>query len=157
MANKQPENRTIVAKNRKAHFNYAIEDTFEAGIVLVGSEVKSLRVGKANLADSYADEQDGEIFLRQAHIAEYSGANRFNHHPTRPRKLLLHKNQIKKLIGRLKTKGVTLVPLSIYFNEKNMVKVEMALASGKKTHDKRDTIKTREWNVEKGRLLRGKK
>lgn len=153
MTKKLLEKRTV-AQNRKARFNYAIEDSFEAGIVLVGSEVKSLRNGKANIGDAYADIEDGEVKLRQMHISEYSGANRFNHYPTRERKLLLHKSQIRKLLGKLKTKGMTLVPLSVYFNERNMVKVQIALATGKKNYDKRQDIKNREWNIQKSRILK---
>lgn len=151
---KKPLEKKIVAQNRKARFNYSIIETFEAGIVLVGSEVKSLRSGKANIGDAFADIEGTEVCLRQMHITEYFGANRFNHYPTRTRKLLLHKSQIRKLLGKLKTKGLTIVPLSVYFNEKNMVKVEIALASGKKNYDKREAIKNREWNIQKSRILK---
>lgn len=150
------EKRKIVADNRRARHDFFIEETFEAGIVLSGSEVKSLRAGRANLNDSYADASNGEIFLLNCHIAEYKGANRFNHEPKRPRKLLLHKNQIKRLFGKVNTKGLTLIPLSMYFNNKNMVKVELGLAKGKKLHDKRDSEKQRDWDREKQRMLRDK-
>ncbi len=145
----------IIAVNRKARYEYFIEDTVEAGIMLRGSEVKSLRLGNANIADSYADEQKGGIYLLQAHIGEFSGANRWGHNPTRPRKLLLHKEQIRKLFGKLKVKGYTLVPLSLYFNEKNIVKVELGLARGKKQHDKREAEKERTWQRDKARIMKG--
>ncbi|HLT75977.1 MAG TPA: SsrA-binding protein SmpB [Ferrovibrio sp.] len=143
-----------VADNRRARFDYHLDETFDAGIVLVGSEVKSLRSGRASIQDAYATEQDGEIWLINSHIPEYHGANRFNHEPRRQRKLLLKRKEIGKLIGSLKRGGVTLVPLSIYFNERGRAKVKIALARGKKLHDKRETEKTRDWNREKQRLLR---
>ncbi len=146
----------IVADNRKARFNYAILETFEAGITLTGTEVKSLRKGKAMIAESYATPQGEEIYLINAHIPEYLEANRFNHEPRRPRKLLLHRKQINKLMGGVHREGLTLVPLKIYFNERGRAKLELALAKGKKLHDKRETEKTRDWNREKGRLLRDK-
>ena len=145
-----------VANNRKARFEYAVEEELEAGIVLTGTEVKSLRKGKANIADAYAVEMEGEIWLLNAYIAEYDGGNRFNHEPLRRRKLLLHKKQIKKLLGRLKTKGVTVVPLSLYFNSRGIAKVKMAVAMGKKTYEKRETIKKREWERDKARIMRQK-
>lgn len=143
-----------VALNRKARFNYTIEEEFEAGIMLLGSEIKSIRAGKVNINDSYADRKDGEIFLLNSHIAEYEGANRFNHNPTRPRKLLLHKKQIDTLLGKIKEKGVTLVPLSMYLNRKNIVKINLGIAKGKKLYDKRATIKEREWKRDKDRILK---
>src|SRR5690606_15613684 len=143
-----------VADNRRARFDYHLDETFDAGIVLVGSEVKSLRSRRASIQDAYATEQDGEIWLINSHIPEYHGANRFNHEPRRQRKLLLKRKEIGKLIGSLKRGGVTLVPLSIYFNERGRAKVKIALARGKKLHDKRETEKTRDWNREKQRLLR---
>lgn len=154
MSSQTPPERKIIAQNRKARHEYFIEDTFEAGIVLVGSEVKSLREGNVNIVDSYADDYNGEIFLLGLHIGEYKGANRFNHQPKRPRKLLMRKNEIKKMFGKLKVKGYTLVPLSLYFNEKNMVKVEIGLVKGKKQHDKRASEKDRDWQREKSRGLR---
>ncbi len=123
--------------------------------MLKGSEVKSLRAGNANIADAYADEQKGDIYLLQAHIGEFKGANRWGHNPTRPRRLLLHKAEIRKLFGKLKVKGYTLVPLSLYFNQKNIVKVELGLARGKKQHDKREAEKERDWQREKSRALKG--
>lgn len=144
----------IVAQNRKARHDYFVVETIETGIVLQGSEVKSLREGKANIVDAHAMEHKGEMWLLNAYIPEYKGANRFNHEPRRPRKLLLHRKQINKLIGKVKVSGMTLVALSIYFNEHNKAKVELALVKGKKAHDKRESEKERDWQREKGRLLR---
>lgn len=145
-----------VADNRRARYDYHLDDTFDAGVVLVGSEVKSLRDGRASIQDSYAAEQDGEIWLINCHIPEYHGANRFNHEPRRQRKLLLKHKEIDKMIGALKRGGVTLVPLSIYFNERGRAKVKIALARGKKLHDKRETEKARDWDRQKHQLLRNK-
>jgi SsrA-binding protein len=157
MAVKAPERRfKIVAENRKARFNYEIGEVFEAGIALSGTEVKSLRGGKATIAESYADTRDGEIWLINANIPEYLQANRYNHQPKRPRKLLLHRRQINKLAGAIEREGMTLVPLKLYFNDKGRAKIEIALARGKKLHDKRETEKKRSWQREKGRLLRQK-
>ena len=144
----------MIAQNRKARHDYFIEETYEAGIALVGTEVKSLRSGKASIGESHAHEQDGEIFIINAHIPEYTQGNRNNHYPRRPRKLLLHKRQISKLIGLVNTKGITLVPLSFYFNKRNIVKVELAIARGKKKHDKREAMKDRDWGRKKERLLK---
>src|SRR6201746_990141 len=146
----------VVRENRKARFNYAIEDTIEAGIALTGTEVKSIRNGKTTIAESYADSKGGEIWLINANIPEYLQANRFNHEPKRPRKLLLHKRQINKLIGAVEREGMTVVPLKIYFNDKGRAKVEIALAKGKKLHDKRESEKQRDWSRERGRLMRDK-
>ena len=148
--------RKIAADNRKARFNYEIGEVFEAGVALTGSEVKSLRAGKATIGESYADARDGEIWLVNSNIPEYRQANRLNHTPKRPRKLLLHKRQINKLMGAIEREGMTVVPLKIYFNEKGRAKVEIALAKGKKLHDKRETEKKRDWSRERGRLLRDK-
>lgn len=157
MAKKNPDLfHTIIASNKKAYYEYFIEETFEAGIALFGSEVKSLRINKGTIAESYADQKNGEIFLLGSYIAPLNEASHFAHSPTRPRKLLLHKKEINKLIGKLQTKGMTLVPLSLYFNEKNRVKLEMGLAKGKKLYDKRDTDKKRDWSREKARILRDK-
>jgi SsrA-binding protein len=144
------------AVNRRARFNYEIGQTFEAGIQLTGTEIKSLREGKSNIADSFAGDKDGELYLYNAYIPEYLQANRFNHQPTRPRKLLLHKREINRLMGAVQRDGMTIVPLKIYFNDRGRAKVEIALARGKKLHDKRETSKQRDWNREKGRLLRDK-
>ncbi len=146
----------VVAENRKARFNYSIEETFEAGLALSGTEVKSLRFGEGSIAESYAEVKDGEVWLVNANIPEFSHGNRFNHEPKRPRKLLLHQREIAKLFGAVERKGMTLVPLSIYFNSKGRAKVELALAKGKQAHDKRQTIKDRDWQRDKARLLREK-
>jgi len=153
----KPERRfKVVADNRRARFNYEIGETFEAGIVLTGSEVKSLRAGKATIGESYADARDGEIWLINSNIPEYQQAGRFNHAPKRPRKLLLHQRQIKRLAGAVEREGMTVVPLKLYFNDKGRAKVEIALARGKKLHDKRETLKRRSWDRERGRLMRQK-
>jgi SsrA-binding protein len=144
----------LIADNRKARFNYEIGEVFEAGIVLTGTEVKSLRTGKAMIAESYASNEGGELFLINSNIPEYGQANRFNHEPKRPRKLLLHGKQIDKLFNAIARDGMTVVPLKLYFNDFGRAKVEVALAKGKKLHDKRETEKARDWNREKGRLLR---
>jgi SsrA-binding protein len=154
MAAKIERKPRVVADNRKARFNYFIDETFEAGVALTGTEVKSLRLGKATIGESYADARGGEIWLINSNIPEYLQANRFNHTPKRPRKLLLHKNQVNRLIGAVERDGMTLVPLKLYFNEKGRAKVELALARGKKLYDKRETDKKRSWERERGRLLR---
>jgi SsrA-binding protein len=156
MAKQQEPAAKIVAHNRKARFNYQIGETFEAGIALTGTEVKSLRSGKATIAESYADSRGGEIWLVNSNIPEYLQGGRFNHAPKRARKLLLHRNQIHKLMGAVEREGMTLVPLKLYFNDKGRAKVEIALARGKKLHDKRETEKKRSWDRERGRLLRAK-
>ncbi len=146
--------RKIIAQNRKARFNYAIEETFEAGLVLLGTEVKSLRNGRASIQESYAcEEQSGEIFLINSDIPEYPHASRFNHEPKRPRKLLLKSRELKRLLGKIKRSGYTLVPLSLYFNERNWAKLEIALARGKTNVDKRETIKNRDWQRDKARIM----
>jgi SsrA-binding protein len=154
MAEKKERPHKIVADNRRARFNYEIGETFEAGIALTGTEVKSLRQGRATIAESYADTRDGELWLVNANIPEYVQASRFNHAPKRPRKLLLHRRQIEKLAGGVERDGMTIVPLKMYFNDKGRAKVEVALARGKKLHDKRETDKKRSWEREKGRLKR---
>ncbi len=156
MAEKNERKIKVVAENRKARFNYFVEDTVEAGIVLTGTEVKSIRNGKATIAESYADTREGEIWLVNANIPEYLQANRFNHLPKRPRKLLLHKRQASKLIGAVEREGMTLIPLKLYFNERGRAKIELALAKGKKLRDKRETERNRSWDRERGRLLRDK-
>ncbi len=156
MAEKKEKPIKVVAENRKARFNYAIEDTVEAGIVLTGTEVKSIRGGKTTIAESYADAKGGEIWLVNANIPEYLQANRFNHEPKRLRKLLLHKKEINKLVGAIEREGMTLIPLKMYFNERGRIKLQIGLAKGKKLHDKRDTEKKRDWEREKGRLLRAR-
>jgi SsrA-binding protein len=156
MAKPQERALKVIALNRRARFNYEIGETFEAGIALTGSEVKSLRQGKATIAESYADPRQGEVWLVNANIPEYLQAGRFNHAPKRPRKLLLHRRQIHKLMGAVEREGMTLVPLRLYFNEKGRAKLELALARGKKLHDKRESEKQRSWERERGRLLRAK-
>ncbi|UAB77415.1 SsrA-binding protein SmpB [Erythrobacter sp. SCSIO 43205] len=143
-----------VAENRRARFDYHIEDKFEAGIALQGTEVKALRAGQATIAESYAEVRDGEVWLINSNIPEYSHGNRLNHEPRRPRKLLLNAREINKLFGAVERKGMTLVPLSIYFNRTGRAKVELALAKGKQAHDKRATIKERDWKRDKARVMR---
>jgi SsrA-binding protein len=143
-----------VAENRRARFDYHIEDTFEAGIMLTGTEVKSLRVGQSSIVESYAEIRDGAAWLVNSNVPEFSHGNRFNHEPKRPRKLLLHGREIERLQGAVERKGMTLVPLSIYFNARGRAKVELALARGKNAADKRQTVKDRDWKREQGRLLR---
>lgn len=146
----------VAAENRKARHNYFIEDTVEAGVQLVGTEVKSLREGRSDISESYASEQGGEMWLLNAYIPEYHAGNRFNHEPRRPRKLLLHKREIDKLAGASKREGMTVVALKIYFNERGRAKVLLGLARGKKQHDKRAAIKERDWKREQSRLLRSR-
>lgn len=156
MARKAADGRKIVAQNRKARHNYHVEQTLEAGIVLTGTEVKAMRQGRANLGEAYAVERGGEIYLINAHISEYAAGGVFNHEPTRPRKLLLKKREIQKLIGTLRRGGVTLVPLSLYFNERGRAKVELAIASGKRKYDKRAAEKERDWRREKERVMKAR-
>ena len=150
------DGRKVVAENRKARRNYEIEETIEAGLCLAGTEVKSLRSGKANIADSYASDEDGELYLYNAYIPEYAEASRFNHNPRRPRKLLLHRREIHKLIVGIQREGMTLVPLRLYFNERGIAKLELALGKGKKLHDKRESERRRDWDRQKARLMREK-
>ena len=156
MAKKPEPGRKVVAENRKARYSYQIGETFEAGIQLAGTEVKSLRQSRANIAESYVSPERGEIWLINANIPEYRQANRFNHEPTRARKLLLHKRQVDKLFGAVQREGMTIVPLRLYFNDRGRAKVEIALAKGKQAHDKREAEKARDWQREKGRLMREK-
>ncbi|MEO6361311.1 MAG: SsrA-binding protein SmpB [Sphingomicrobium sp.] len=144
----------IVAENRRARFDYFVEERLEAGIVLTGTEVKSLRFGEGSIAESYAAVEGEEVWLINSHIPEYSHGNRLNHSPRRPRKLLLRGREIAKLHGAVTRQGLTLVPLSIYFNSRGRAKIELAIARGKKMHDKRETQKERDWKREQGRLLR---
>lgn len=159
MARPKPETfdkKNIVAENRRARFDYAIDEVFEAGIALTGTEVKSLRFGEGSIAESYAEVKDEEVWLINSNVPEFSHGNRHNHEPKRPRKLLLHRREIAKLHGAVARHGMTLVPLSIFFNSRGRAKVELALAKGKKAPDKRATIKERDWKREQGRLLRDK-
>ena len=155
MAAKESRNFKIAADNRQARFNFEIGEAFEAGIMLTGTEVKSLRTGKATIAESYVSvDRSGEVYLVNANIPEYLQANRFNHEPRRQRKLLLKAREIAKLAQAIEREGMTIVPLKVYFNDKGRAKIEIAVARGKKLHDKRETEKNRDWNREKGRLLR---
>ena len=151
---KKKESNGLIAENRRARFEFSLEETYEAGIQLTGTEVKSLRTGQANIAESYVSPENGEIMLINANIPEYSHGNRLNHEPRRPRKLLLHEREINRLCGAVVKKGMTLVPLSIYFNRTGRAKVELALAKGKQAHDKRASIKDRDWKRDKARILR---
>jgi SsrA-binding protein len=144
----------VVAENRKARFNYEIVDTVEAGLVLTGTEVKSLREGKANIAESYATQEGGEMWLINSYLPEYLQANRFNHETRRRRKLLLKGREIARLSAAVERDGMTLIPLKIYFNDRGRAKLLLALGRGKKVHDKRETSKERDWNRQKSRLLR---
>lgn len=156
MAKKEADNRKLIAENRRARHDYFIEETIEAGIQLLGTEVKSLRAGRANIAESYASPERGELWLINAHIPEYPPAGQFNHEPRRPRKLLVRSRELKKLIGAVEREGRTLAPLKLYFNERGVAKLELALAKGKKAHDKRAATKDREWRRQQSRLLREK-
>ena len=148
------DKKKTVAENRRARYDYYIDDVYEAGIALTGTEVKSLRFGEGSIAESYAEVRDGQVWLVNSNVPEFSHGNRFNHDPKRPRKLLLHEREIAKLTGAVERKGMTLVPLSIYFNGRGRAKVELALAKGKNAADKRHTIKERDWKREQGRLMR---
>ena len=146
--------KVLVAQNRKARHNYLIEESLEAGLVLTGTEVKSLRQGRASIAEAYAADEGGELFLFNSHIPVYEAAGRFNHQPKRPRKLLLHSRELARLIGLIRREGYTLVPLSLYFNERGIAKVELGLARGKRKIDKRESEKRRDWQRQKARLMR---
>ncbi len=156
MAQKKPRADRTVAVNRKARRDYHIEDSLEVGIVLTGSEVKSLRAGAGSIAEAYATERDGEMWLINAHIPEYKAANRNNHEPTRPRKLLMHKKQLAKYLGEVRRGGMTIVPLKLYFNDRGIAKLELALGRGKKLYDKRADVKERDWKRSQARLLRSR-
>jgi SsrA-binding protein len=153
---KESMNGRLIADNRKARHNYEFIDTMEAGLQLFGTEVKSLRNGKANIAESYATEEDGELWLINSYIPEYLEANRFNHNPRRRRKLLLHRKEMSRLISAVQRDGMTIVPNRLYFNDRGIAKLQIALAKGRKAHDKRDASKERDWKREQGRLLRDK-
>jgi len=148
------DKKKVVAENRRARFDYALDERFEAGIALAGTEVKSLRFGEGSIAESYAEVRDGEVWLINANIPEFSHGNRFNHEPKRPRKLLLHQREIGRLFGAVARQGMTLVPLSIYFNSRGRAKVELALARGRKAPDKREYEKEKDWKREQARLMR---
>jgi SsrA-binding protein len=156
MAAKAAAEGRIAAQNRKARHDYFIQDTVEAGIMLLGTEVKSLRQGRASIGEAFAVDKGGELVLVNAHIPEYAAANRFNHEPRRPRKLLLHKRELNKLVGAVQREGVTIVPLSIYFNPRGIAKVSLGIAKGKHKADKREDAKKRDWQRDKARLMRAK-
>jgi len=145
-----------VAENRKARHDYFIEETYEAGIALQGTEVKSLRLGRINLRDGYAQVEQGEIFLHNVHISPYEQGNRFNHEPLRKRKLLMHRGEIRRLLSQVREKGYTLVPLRVYFNEQGRAKVEIGVAKGKKSYDKREDVAARDVKREMDRAMRGR-
>lgn len=152
---KKKESNGLIAENRRARFEFSLEETYEAGIQLTGTEVKSLRSGQANIAESYVSPENGEIMLINANIPEYQQAGPFyNHAPKRPRRLLLHKKEIAKLAQAVDRQGMTMVPLRLYFNDRGLVKLQLAVAQGKKLHDKRETEKKRDWNRQKHRILR---
>ena len=156
MAKKKDDDRKLIAENRRARFDYMIEDTIEAGIQLVGTEVKSLRGGRANIAESYASTERGELWLINATIPEYPPAGQFNHEPRRARKLLVRGKELRRLASAVEREGRTLAPLKLYFNARGIAKLEIALAKGKKAHDKRAATKDREWKRQQSRLLRDK-
>ena len=146
--------RKIIAENRRARYDYFIDEVIEAGLVLTGTEVKALRQGKANIAEAYATDEGGEIYLINANIPEYTAGNRENHTPKRPRKLLLHRREMAKLSGLVQRKGYSLIPLKLYFNERGRAKLELGIGRGKKMHDKRETEQKRDWGRQKQRWLR---
>jgi SsrA-binding protein len=157
MSAKKDDGRRIVAENRKARHEYFLTDTWEAGLELRGTEVKSLRKGQANIAESYASMEDGGLYLINSYIPEYQGAGRFfQHEPRRKRKLLLHKSEMAKLANGVERKGMTIVPLELYFNQRGIAKLKLAIAEGKKLHDKREDAAKRDWNRQKARLMREK-
>ncbi|HET6468221.1 MAG TPA: SsrA-binding protein SmpB [Geminicoccaceae bacterium] len=154
MTDKTGPGRKLVAQNRKAFHNYAVDERFEAGIMLTGTEVKSLRQGRATIGEAHAGEMSGELYLFNAYIPEYDKGHQFNHETRRPRKLLMRRREIARLLGAVQRKGMTLVPLSLYFNPRGYAKVELGLARGKQLHDKRAAEKDRDWQREKERALR---
>lgn len=156
MAKKPDDGRKLVAENRRARFDYLIEETLEAGVQLLGTEVKALRAGRANIAESYASTERGELWLINANIPVYAPAAQFNHEPTRPRKLLVRWRELSKLRSAVEREGRTLVPLELYFNPRGIAKLKLALARGKKAHDKRAATKDRDWKRDQARLLRDK-
>ena len=153
---KPPSTQKLIAENRRARYDYFIEETLEAGLSLTGSEVKSLRLGRANVAESYAAVEGRELILVNAYIPEYAAASRFNHEPRRPRKLLMHRRQIDRLLGSVNREGRTLIPMRLYWNDKGLAKLELAVAKGKKNHDKREAEADRDWHRDKARLMREK-
>jgi SsrA-binding protein len=156
LAKEKDVGRRVVARNRRATHDYFVDERFEAGLVLQGTEVKALRDGRGNINEAYAGERGGELFLINAYIPEYRAASHFSHDTRRSRKLLLHKRELNKLIGAVRKQGQTLIPLSLYFNPRGLAKIELGLARGKKTYDKRHSIKERDWQRDKQRLMREK-
>ncbi len=156
MTKPPPSTQKLIAENRRARYDYFIEETLEAGLSLTGSEVKSLRLGRANVAESYAAVEGRELILVNAYIPEYAAASRFNHEPRRPRKLLMHRRQIDRLLGSVNREGRTLIPMRLYWNDKGLAKLELAVAKGKKNHDKREAEADRDWQRDKARLMREK-
>ena len=156
MTKPPPSTQKLIAENRRARYDYFIEETLEAGLSLTGSEVKSLRLGRANVAESYAAVEGRELILVNAYIPEYAAASRFNHEPRRPRKLLMHRRQIDRLLGSVNREGRTLIPMRLYWNDKGLAKLELAVAKGKKIHDKREAEADRDWQRDKARLMREK-
>ncbi len=154
---KEKPKSTLIAENRKARYEYFIQEDVEAGIILTGTEVKSLRMGRATISDAHAGEMQGGLWIFNLNIPEYKAGNRFNHEPKRPRKLLLHQKQINKLLGQIKIKGLTLVPLKMYFNQRGLVKLLLGLGKGKKEYEKRDVIKKRDWEREQRGLMKGER
>ena len=154
MSKEKKQSGKLIAENRKARYSFAVEDTLEAGLVLTGTEVKALRLGIANIQESYASFERGELWLINSYIPEYTQANRFNHEPRRLRKLLMSKKEMARISKEIDREGMTLVPLKLYFNERGMAKLLMGVAKGKKLHDKRETEKQRDWNREKARLMK---
>jgi SsrA-binding protein len=151
-----PDNYKLVAENRRARFDYFLEEKFEAGVMLLGTEVKALRQGRANIAESYASVEDGALYLINSTIPIYPPAGQFNHEPTRKRKLLVKKRQFNKLRGAVEREGRTIAPIKLYFNARGICKIEIALAKGKKAADKRESTKQRDWQRDKARLMREK-
>ncbi len=156
MSADNPSAGKLIAENRRARYDYFVEESVEAGLALLGSEVKSLRLGRANVAEAYAAVEGRQIVLVNCYIPEYPGANRFNHEPRRPRRLLMHRKQIDKLIGAVNREGRTIIPMRLYWNDKGLAKLELAVAKGKKNHDKREAEADRDWARDKARLMRDK-
>ncbi len=156
MSKKKKSQENTVARNRKARHNYFIENNIEAGIMLQGTEIKSIRTGRSSIEESYASEENGELFLINAYIPEYKAGGRDQHETRRPRKLLLHKKELTKMINAVSREGATIIPLSLYFNKRGMLKVDLGLAKGKRQYDKRQTEKERDWRRNQARIMRNK-
>ena len=156
MAKKKKSDVNFAARNRKARHNFFIEENIEAGIMLQGTEIKSIRNGRASIEEAYASEEDGELFLVNAYIPEYQAGGRDQHETRRPRKLLLHKKELTKMTNKVTREGMTIIPLSLYFNKRGMLKVDLGMAKGKRQHDKRQTDKDRDWKRDQGRIMRNK-